>query len=79
MQRFVGLPTVLTFLCGFEKKYDGNYEKKISDLSRFGLSRTVAFSIYFCFIFFFMDELHLALILFVIYLGILCMFLLLNW
>ena len=37
------------------------------------------FQKYFCFIFFFVDELHLALILFVSYLSILRMFLLLNW
>ena len=37
------------------------------------------FLIFFCFIFFFVDELQLALILFVSYLSILRMFLLLNW
>ena len=28
MNWFVGLQTVVTLLCGFEKKYEGNYEKK---------------------------------------------------
>ena len=29
MERFVDLQTVVTLLCGFEKKYKGNNEKKI--------------------------------------------------
>ena len=36
MEPFVGLQTVVTLLCGFEKKYEGNYIKKISDFNRFG-------------------------------------------
>ena len=27
-ERFVGLQAVVTLLCGFEKYYEGNYEKK---------------------------------------------------
>ena len=35
MERFVGLQTAVTLLCGFEKKYEGNNKKKILDFNRF--------------------------------------------
>ena len=79
MERFVGLQTVVTLLCGFEKKYEGNNEKKSQILTDSGNLEQWHFQIYFCFIFFFMDELQWALILFASYLSILRMFLLLNW
>ena len=79
MERFVCLQMVVTLLCGFEKKYEGNYEKRISDFTDSGNLEQWHLQIFFCFIFFFVDELQWALILFVSYLGILRMFLLLNW
>ena len=79
MEQFVGLHTVMKLLCGFERKCDGNNEKKSQISADSGNLEQWHFQIYFCFIFFFMGELHWALILFVSYLGILCMFLLLNW
>ena len=79
MERFVGLQTVVTLLCGFEKQYEENYKKKSQISTDSGNLEQRHFLIFFCFIFFFVDELQLALILFVSYLSILRMFLLLNW
>ena len=79
MERFVGLQTVVTLLCGFEKKYEGNYKKKSQISTDSGNLEQWHFQISFCFIFFFVDELQWTFILFVSYLSILRMFLLLNW
>ena len=79
MERFVGLQTVVTLLCGFEKKNEGNNEKKSQISTDSGNLEQWHFTIFFCFIFFFADKLQWALILFVSYLSILRMFLLLNW
>ena len=79
MDRFVGLRTVVTLLCGFEKKYEGNNEKKSQISTDSGNLEQWHLQIFFCFIFFFVDELQWVLILFVSYLSILRMFLLLNW
>ena len=80
MERFVAcLQTVVTLLCWFEKKYEGNNEKKCQISADSCNLAQWHFQIYFRFIFFFVDELHWALILFVSYLSILRMFLLLNW
>ena len=78
MERFVGLQTVVTLLCGLEKKYEVNNEKnlrfqQIRVISKSGISK------YFSGSYFFVDELQWALILFVSSLSILRMFLLLNW
>ena len=64
MVRFVGLQTVVTLLCGFEKKYEGNNEKK-SQISTDSGNRTVTFPNIVLFHIFFVDKLQWALILFV--------------
>ena len=79
MERFVGLQTVVTLLCGFEKKYKGNNEKKSQISTDSGNLEQWHFQISVCFIFLFVDEIHWALILFVSYLSILRMFMCLNW
>ena len=78
MERFVGLQTVVTLLCGFKSNMKET-EKKSQISTDLGNLEQRHFLIFFCFILFFVDELQLALILFVSYLSILRMFLLLNW
>ena len=79
MERCVGLQTIVTLPCGFEKKYEGNNEKKSqisTDLGNLnsGISKYFLFHIFLDFV----DGLHCVLILFVSFLSILRMFMLLN-
>ena len=79
MGRYVGLQTVTSLHVDFKKSMT-KIIKKIAQIStNSGSFEQWHFQIYLWSIFFVMGELHWSLILFVAYLGILHMFLILNW